>query len=600
MRKKLFLMLVLLLFPVVALADRVSIDGTEYTTQETAFAALTEGKTLKFEENSTDMWTFEGKTNVTIDLNGKNVKTINLYDDTNITLTNSGTTSTVESIYVGLESKPTTAKSIEKVTVGTLVVSNGSTATMSDVIVTGFQNWGTATVDSGTFSDGVENNGKLTFNNGTVTSDGFVFRNREELIINDGTFKATDDEGAFVVNWPTGDSKGITTVNGGTFTGKSTIFSAINGTINVNGGTFTTTDDFSPLSITSATFNFNAGTITAKKASTIAAVTVGGEFNFGKKSSTPDKSTPILNTPKAKMFVLASNFHFYGGTMYLAEAIETDVYKSEVKLYDIVYEKQSDGSYKAYLKKATVQEDALWTKFKKAFKNNDVLTAMKKVSNYTVTITDNGDSISYTIKDKAMNHTRTVKFSYANGIVSLSNPIKAGEEANKNDMLDSIADTNAISNAVKALADVKGYKYEDLLAFIIVNGNDLKIAKDGAEFKYSPVSYDGSDLTDAEKKVLGSNPGDYDVTSVFKIDLKNGVKSFNGSGAADAKYTCKRVDGLFYDKDGNVVSKAEYEKACPEKVPDTGFIIPSIIVGILSIGFVAYKKFNFKNKLTRI
>ena len=647
MRKKLFLLLVLLLFPVVALAGTISveIDGTAYEKEfSTDFEEFThDGSVIKVMQNvdEHDSLIFTKK-DLTIDINGKTVGKIYVYGDlgtTGLTIKDSLKSGSIDTITLGNSNHEVTAGKalIQDVVVKEDVELYGDAdvifrnATVKDRInFESLNKVSNLTIESGTYGTAFDSTHPTVYSG--------LYTKKINLLIEDGTFvnksilagSDTDKSGSVTIKGGTYTTfRGLSshtpiTIEGGKFTNKDTnddfiylydhsvvdiknctytgIYDLFNGdgTINMYDGTITTDSSgwdgnyHTPILMMNGTFNFYGGTIKANNADSIKI----RHFNFGKKSATPNKATPILELRKGYIFMYEDSLNFYGGTMYLREQIKG--YKSEVNLYDLVYDKQSDGSLKAYLKSATVQEDAIWTKFKKAFKNNDVLTAMKKVSNYTVTITDNGNSISYTIKDKAMNHTRTVKFSYANGIVSLSNPIKAGEEANKNDMLDSIADMNAISNAVKALADIKGYKYEDLLAFILVNGNDLKIAKDGAEWKYSTVKYSGADLTDAEKKVLGSNPGDYDVTSVFKLDLKNGVKVFNGSKPADAKYTCKRVDGLFYDKDGNVVSKAEYEKACPEKVPDTGFIIPSIIVGILSIGFVAYKKFNFKNKLTRI
>lgn len=65
-----------------------------------------------------------------------------------------------------------------------------------------------------------------------------------------------------------------------------------------------------------------------------------------------------------------------------------------------------------------------------------------------------------------------------------------------------------------------------------------------------------------------------------------------------AEYICKRVDGVFYDKDGNKVTKTEYEKSCPEKVPDTGYLIPTLTISLLSGGItLILRKKNLISKI---
>ena len=63
------------------------------------------------------------------------------------------------------------------------------------------------------------------------------------------------------------------------------------------------------------------------------------------------------------------------------------------------------------------------------------------------------------------------------------------------------------------------------------------------------------------------------------------------------KYMCKRVDGVFYDKDGNKVTKAEYEKSCVEPVPDTGYTTPMITISLLAGSLIILRKKNIINKI---
>ena len=76
-----------------------------------------------------------------------------------------------------------------------------------------------------------------------------------------------------------------------------------------------------------------------------------------------------------------------------------------------------------------------------------------------------------------------------------------------------------------------------------------------------------------------------------------GIEDIEEEKEETKTYTCKRVDGIFYDKNGDVVTKAEYEKSCPEVVPDTGYITPIITISVLAGGILILRKKNIISKI---
>ncbi len=440
MKKVLFTMC-MFIFPLIVFADTVCVtdapvetcdNANKYTTQDAAREALTEGKVLTFLEDSETNWQLTGLKNVKIELNGYTVQKILVGGTASIS--NGKTTGGVNELSIYTDG----VANVSNIIINTSAsVMEKAEATFTNVECKGSLNTsGDLTIKSGTYSDGISViDGNLEIKNGTFTSSS---RPIIELASNT---TATIDGGSFSGSktFLRMSDKSKVTINGGSYDGSGSIFSSVgNPTIDINGGTLTSTNTNAILH--GGTINFNSGKIIANSQETLGLL-VGSEFNFGKKSDNPSKDDPIFEMRKGKISILSSNLHFYGGTMYLKESIPTDNYKSEVKLYDLVYEKQSDNSYKAYLKSSKPVE---------------------------------------------------------------TTPVTTG-----------------------------------------------------------PVE---------EPKEEPSSPL--------------------------PTYSCKKVDDKFYDKNGNVVSKVEFQKACPEEVPDLGIGVPIISVIILAGGAIVLKK--RKNILNRV
>ena len=75
----------------------------------------------------------------------------------------------------------------------------------------------------------------------------------------------------------------------------------------------------------------------------------------------------------------------------------------------------------------------------------------------------------------------------------------------------------------------------------------------------------------------------------------------NNSGSASYCSEYKKIDGKYYDSDGNEISKLDYEKACPKSNPKTGYYIPiSVGVVVIILAMVALIIIKRKNKLIKI
>lgn len=59
-------------------------------------------------------------------------------------------------------------------------------------------------------------------------------------------------------------------------------------------------------------------------------------------------------------------------------------------------------------------------------------------------------------------------------------------------------------------------------------------------------------------------------------------------------YSCKKIDGVYYDKNGKAVTKEQHEKDCLEN-PDTGYVIPVIGCLLAVGGYVLIKKKPLKH-----
>ena len=230
------------------------IGEKEYATLEAAIAAAQDGQTVTLLANTTEDVIINK--NITLDLGGKTLTNTNAGKAT-ISVFNGATATVKNGSVVGGTSFYT--------------IQNNGTATLEDVTATAgntgssmLDNWGTLTINSGTYTGGLdtvknEPGAKLTINDGTFTLEkgtsgftGVVF-NYGDLTISGGTFiqsEKTSKYGYAQVIYTDKDKNSSavpsTVITGGTFKNlhsKSTAWTvresnAADGATKVSGGTF--------------------------------------------------------------------------------------------------------------------------------------------------------------------------------------------------------------------------------------------------------------------------------------------------------------------------------------------------------------------------
>lgn len=243
----------------------------------------------------------------------------------------------------------------------------------------------------------------------------------------------------------------------------------------------------------------------------------------------------------------------------------------------------------------------------------DVLLEQKK---------DTNNDVSTVFYDGTYNF-EIALFNIKDGEVTINNGTykSKGKSGINNDSMDSFYDTNysiyvgenGILNFNKGTITLERNASND---GIVVNGTFNHGDKDKEINKEAELLY----LND-NKLVFNKGTFNFNNGSIFldnKIDsLKSAIpnyvlfyeekedKKYQAylkplSDQKEEKIICKRVDDKFYDKNGNVVSKADYEKSCPEKVPDTGMIIPAVGIAILAILYIFYTMSKEEDNLNKI
>ena len=264
-----------------------------YVTLAAAIAAAKDGETVKLLADATEDVTINK--NITLDLGGKTLTNTTKAGKATISV-NNGVTATVKNgSVVG-------GTSFYNIQVGTAVNSTAN-LTLEDVTATAgntgssmIDNWGTLTIESGTYTGGLnvvksEEGSKLTINGGEFTLNHAVSNNYNGVILSAGMTKITDGE--FIQNATTTpkwahptvvlamkvdgyDSKIV--ITGGKFTNKKSgekIFhgsgKATSDNFEVSGGTFnkSISDDycaegFIPTKNADGTYGVKAGKYVAK------------------------------------------------------------------------------------------------------------------------------------------------------------------------------------------------------------------------------------------------------------------------------------------------------------------------------------------------
>lgn len=210
-----------------------------------------------------------------------------------------------------------------------------------------------------------------------------------------------------------------------------------------------------------------------------------------------------------------------------------------------------------------LEEEELWNDFVEKFKNTELFKTVEESN--TVSITNTDDSLKIVTNDGT--NTITTNFTYVDGILTFV------PSNNKDNIL---VDGIWVINCMYALSDLKGYDMDDLDEWYEDN-NEYTLANNGLELK--------------EEKTTITNEGiilSVDKIVLFKLDIKNGIKSFSN-----------KEENPKDDVD-KVVDKSEDETI---ENPKTGSKVEIIVIAAITMFVIGSTiSINMKkiNKISRV
>lgn len=198
--------------------------------------------------------------------------------------------------------------------------------------------------------------------------------------------------------------------------------------------------------------------------------------------------------------------------------------------------------------------DVAFKNFVNTFKTTETYKWLSESNTIKVESTSNSLKITTTNE----NGNWITNFTYENGIL---NYIPSAKEDNL--FMDSIW----ISNCLETIRTIKGYDYDQLLAYLDSKIN-LTIKNDGIE-------YINEEMTITEDNEVVSGSITFDKFDSFKLDIVNGIKNFKAKTTTDTTYTGTTSN------------------------PDTGInisILSILIIPIIIMGIITFSKIKNKSK----
>lgn len=199
------------------------------------------------------------------------------------------------------------------------------------------------------------------------------------------------------------------------------------------------------------------------------------------------------------------------------------------------------------------EEETLWNNFVEAFKKTELVKTLEEPEDNTINITNTSDSLKVVMSDGT--NSWTTDFTYADGVVTF---VPSNNEDN------ALVDGLWVANCIYALAELKGYDVDKLSEWLDED-KAYTLAVDGIELETE-------EFTTTDENELGTSTLTTDKILSFKLDIKNGLKTFSNKVEEDQK---------------DVVEDEVVEN------PKTGDATRYIILGLgasLVIGTVAYMK----------
>lgn len=162
------------------------------------------------------------------------------------------------------------------------------------------------------------------------------------------------------------------------------------------------------------------------------------------------------------------------------------------------------------------EEETLWNNFVEAFKKTELVKTLEGPESNTISITNTSDSLKVVMSDGT--NSWTTDFTYANGVVTF---VPSNNEDN------ALVDSLWVANCIYALAELKGYDVDKLSEWLDED-KAYTLAVDGIELETE-------EFTTTDENEFGSFKLTTDKVLSFKLDIKNGLKTFSNKVEEDKK-----------------------------------------------------------------
>lgn len=292
--------------------------------------------------------------------------------------------------------------------------------------------------------------------------------------------------------------------------------------------------------------------------------------NYSKEFKTPSyfcngKNYWLMDTYKEETeeYIVPFDVNYWISYCHIAARADNDEIKTKSYIRPVITVSKDyviGGSYIS-------EEETLWQKFVETFKKTEIVETIKESEDTTIDITDTSDSLKVVASDGT--NTWTTNFTYSDGIVTFVP--SDGEDATR------VFDGIWVVNCIYTLAKLKDYDIDKLDEWL-------------NEDKTYVLATDGIELETGELKISDKNEfGSFELTAdkilSFKLDIKNGLKTFSNE--------------LPTENNKNEESKKDEIG----KNPNTGSLTTMIIIilGVtLLIGIFAYVYFIRNNESKKI
>ena len=187
-----------------------------------------------------------------------------------------------------------------------------------------------------------------------------------------------------------------------------------------------------------------------------------------------------------------------------------------------------------------------------------------------------------------------VVFKYSNNLITYD--LSSNEDAEKQ-MIEMIVSNLYSELLLKSIATLNKYSDEEIeQALTDIYTKKVTLENNGIEFTEKNIHTENDDsVVTVVGDVSGVSNLKIDLTK-FNLDnlIENNEKEETVTGEK-----CSEKDGLYFDKNGNSVSKEAYYESCGVvENPQTGLMIPVIILGIfgiMGISLIVKRKTYFEN-----